>query len=425
MTHPKKIAQVGMWLCVGFILATLYALIVENNFNEYRQLVTACVVAALGLCLSAVDWYKYRNAGVFYGHTKLFHLRSFRWPQFHFYGGTPAMYKQYFEPSAEHREYIALVACTLKNGNIYAVERPGRHSHVQHMLRDQSIPLDDEDDQGFVTSLGRYVSRTEAVIIAGSAGQITFKGNPLNQLFSEDLWSTPASHYHMATTTDFQNEWKRDAILRGQPALEDIKVMDPALRDAPKEIIEDQPVVSTPSVIVNPEFPMSQVRELTKGTLGVKEIQNIAKTAEEYCVTLDEHVVRATGRQHTGVYPWVNDGWQKIRDHEEGVAYMKKLVTFANARRELKANQIWSQRPDHLLRCTEEVQAMLQQVIGEDVQVNCDLIKRMALKLIDFATDEGVNLSIEVLPGRRSGEVNYMRTTTWPMHEKKEQKAIA
>lgn len=239
MTHPKKITQVGMWLCVGFILSTIYALAVDGPENQLYQLVTALAVAGVGLCLCALDWFKFRNIGVFYGHNRLLHLRSFRWPQYHFYAGPASWYRDYFLPGTGHREYIALVTCKLPNGNIYAVERPGRHHHVLHLMHDHGLVEKGKIDQGFMTSHGRYVSRSEAVIIAGSAGQIHYKTQPVNQLFSEDLWSTPPSHRYMSSHV-ISEEWQREGIMRGQPSHEECKPREAQSTELP-QVAHEQP----------------------------------------------------------------------------------------------------------------------------------------------------------------------------------------
>lgn len=70
------------------------------------------------------------------------------------------------------------VACTLPP--------PARHHHV--LLAIHALYPDDiigPDEQGFVTSTGRFVDRPEAMRIARRAQQ-TFSDHP--HLFSEDLW---------------------------------------------------------------------------------------------------------------------------------------------------------------------------------------------------------------------------------------------
>lgn len=43
-------------------------------------------------------------------------------------------------------------------------------------------------EQGFVTDLGRWLNRKEALEVARAAGQIIRESNPAFGLFSEDVW---------------------------------------------------------------------------------------------------------------------------------------------------------------------------------------------------------------------------------------------
>jgi hypothetical protein len=66
---------------------------------------------------------------------------------------------------------------------------PARHAHLLHpVMSEEAIG---PDDQGFVTSRGRYVDRYEALRIVIAAGQTQIdhpSRNAGGQLFSEDLW---------------------------------------------------------------------------------------------------------------------------------------------------------------------------------------------------------------------------------------------
>jgi site-specific DNA-cytosine methylase len=44
------------------------------------------------------------------------------------------------------------------------------------------------EEQGFVTSLNRFVDRVEAKKIATAADQLTWRAMDLPELFSEDVW---------------------------------------------------------------------------------------------------------------------------------------------------------------------------------------------------------------------------------------------
>lgn len=71
---------------------------------------------------------------------------------------------------------------------IVAVPRPGRHHTVMHPLHELGINVHGMNDQGFLTSKGRWVDRTEGCLIARRASQIRKKHGPDDMLFSEDMW---------------------------------------------------------------------------------------------------------------------------------------------------------------------------------------------------------------------------------------------
>ena len=78
----------------------------------------------------------------------------------------------------------------LLDGKIWTLPSPARHGHVLWAM-DQVHPGRAIECypqyQGFVTSEGRWVDRTEAASIAITAGQIkALKWPPY--LYSEDLW---------------------------------------------------------------------------------------------------------------------------------------------------------------------------------------------------------------------------------------------
>jgi hypothetical protein len=85
-------------------------------------------------------------------------------------------------------ERIVAAACHY-DGLIFSLAQPARHCHVLRSMLIAGLPEKDYA-QGFVTSLGRYVSREEAVSIAYVSGQMQgrTKTEPSYRLFSEDLW---------------------------------------------------------------------------------------------------------------------------------------------------------------------------------------------------------------------------------------------
>lgn len=76
------------------------------------------------------------------------------------------------------------------DGTILALPRPNRHHHVfREYYRHHSTDMPTESlDQGFITSRGRFVDRTEGLVIADRHGQIVKKHPTFSELFSEDMW---------------------------------------------------------------------------------------------------------------------------------------------------------------------------------------------------------------------------------------------
>lgn len=69
---------------------------------------------------------------------------------------------------------------------------PARHFTLLHPMSAQGFKTRCGDDQGFITSTGRYVNRQEGLEIAIAAGQVDpdnrKSGSASRDLFSEDLW---------------------------------------------------------------------------------------------------------------------------------------------------------------------------------------------------------------------------------------------
>lgn len=99
------------------------------------------------------------------------------------------------------RERIVRAAITIDDG-VWSVPAPMRHHHAvnlyvygsaAHPPADDAIDkrcfVGDREEQGFVTSTGRFVSREEAWPIALAAGQIVRRvGGDEGRLYSENLW---------------------------------------------------------------------------------------------------------------------------------------------------------------------------------------------------------------------------------------------
>jgi hypothetical protein len=81
-------------------------------------------------------------------------------------------------------------AALRKGRLVLSMDRPARHHTILHDLadldvREAGMPV----NQGFLTSIGRFVDRVEAAVIARRAGQIEKKHGPPDVLFSEDdVW---------------------------------------------------------------------------------------------------------------------------------------------------------------------------------------------------------------------------------------------
>jgi hypothetical protein len=93
-------------------------------------------------------------------------------------------------PAPERIEAAAImVRNPAKGDHAFSERRPARHNDLIRIVRGLGYKRPIEpDDQGFITSTGRFVTREEACVIARNAGQIIKKHGPDDELFSEDLW---------------------------------------------------------------------------------------------------------------------------------------------------------------------------------------------------------------------------------------------
>lgn len=87
-------------------------------------------------------------------------------------------------------EAIAGAAVLLDSGGMVSLPPPARHHHcMQWACAIGQLEPIGPDEQGFVTSMGRYIGRLEALKIAIAAGQLLGKPlTPMHGLFSEDVW---------------------------------------------------------------------------------------------------------------------------------------------------------------------------------------------------------------------------------------------
>jgi hypothetical protein len=87
----------------------------------------------------------------------------------------------------EGERIAAAAICMNKNRLVLSLPRPARHCDVIRVAAELGLPLLGNNEQGFLTSDGRFVRRAPARVIAHRAGQI---GDEIigGTLTSEDLW---------------------------------------------------------------------------------------------------------------------------------------------------------------------------------------------------------------------------------------------
>ena len=86
-------------------------------------------------------------------------------------------------------ERILCSALKLSTNAIVVLPMPDRHHHILVVLARSMMPGEryHEAEQGFFTSLGRFVDREMAMQIARRADQV-ITNTQNKKLFSEDLW---------------------------------------------------------------------------------------------------------------------------------------------------------------------------------------------------------------------------------------------
>ena len=88
---------------------------------------------------------------------------------------------------------ITGVAIKDTTGKVWSLPQPYRHGHIFPMV---SSKIGKENmrkvvrigEQGFITDEGKFLNRFDALIEAEKCNQLIRKTQPLNELFSEDLW---------------------------------------------------------------------------------------------------------------------------------------------------------------------------------------------------------------------------------------------
>lgn len=89
-------------------------------------------------------------------------------------------------------EEIACVAIKYPDIGVLALPAPARHHHVMWArLFVDGRKSGGDATQGFLTTHGRFVDRTEGLRIATERDQIVKKHGNETELYSEDMWDTP------------------------------------------------------------------------------------------------------------------------------------------------------------------------------------------------------------------------------------------
>lgn len=76
-------------------------------------------------------------------------------------------------------------------GKLYQLPKPNRHHHLLDIMykeKNEAFQVA-ADEEGFITSTGRYVNREEGLVIAEKANQvIAERHRPGSELYSESVW---------------------------------------------------------------------------------------------------------------------------------------------------------------------------------------------------------------------------------------------
>lgn len=95
--------------------------------------------------------------------------------------------------TSPNQELEKIAAAAVFHGCTFSLPPPARHHTILGFMA-AVLGIDcmsiDPVNQGFITSKGRFVNRTEGYYLAHRAGQIIHKsGNQMEPtLFSEDMW---------------------------------------------------------------------------------------------------------------------------------------------------------------------------------------------------------------------------------------------
>ena len=91
--------------------------------------------------------------------------------------------------SAHLGEQIAKSAIRLPGGQVYSEKRPARHGDLSKTLLKRGLKEEAAaGEQGFLTTLPRFVNKMDAAKIALASGQIQGLSKPEEGLRCEDVW---------------------------------------------------------------------------------------------------------------------------------------------------------------------------------------------------------------------------------------------
>lgn len=94
-----------------------------------------------------------------------------------------------FVPEVKSGPTRISVAAIRFAGVIYALPRPGRHHNILRLMKALGVPpLRGKEEQGFLTSEGKFVDRKEGKLIAVARGQLIPRASKTSNLFSECMW---------------------------------------------------------------------------------------------------------------------------------------------------------------------------------------------------------------------------------------------
>lgn len=94
-----------------------------------------------------------------------------------------------FAPEVESGPERISVAAISFEGVVYALPRPGRHHNIFRLMKALGVPPPrGKEEQGFLTSEGRFVDREEGKLIAVAQGQLIPRASKTSNLFSECVW---------------------------------------------------------------------------------------------------------------------------------------------------------------------------------------------------------------------------------------------